>query len=227
MTKLLKEKREITNLWLKAFPMLSKCGTNKLYGILGPFVLGIELIKLPYSDDYRPHFLLYPLYGTKFGNQLKKCLDYPVLLFEFNDSKNLSYSIPYVDGVNLTNEAILSVKHYLPFDLASKKISLSDIYKLLDLVIVDKIIPGKEAEIYKIKYLSSIYLSLEHTHKVLREIENKKINWNMERFEFFYGNYEEWINSLKEIDREDFLSIIDQNKKEKKIERLKVFDFIF
>jgi len=80
-----KTKKIVTKEWLRAFPSLRPYAQNKLYKVIGAFICGIELIKLPHIDSYRPHFVIYPIY--KKDN--KSCLDYPVLMFEFYNSKKL------------------------------------------------------------------------------------------------------------------------------------------
>lgn len=54
-------KNEIEQQWLDAFPKLKKFGQKKYCLILDPVLIGIELIKIPRTDSYRPHFVCYPL----------------------------------------------------------------------------------------------------------------------------------------------------------------------
>ena len=74
--------------WLNEYNGLKKFKNGKLYCITGPFILGVELIKLPRVQEYRPHFVVYSLYGLPVGTTLKACLSYPIILFEFYVEKN-------------------------------------------------------------------------------------------------------------------------------------------
>ncbi len=50
------EKKKVAAEWQSSFPELTQYAENKLYKLLGPLIIGIELIKLPRSPKYRPHF---------------------------------------------------------------------------------------------------------------------------------------------------------------------------
>ena len=58
--------------WINALPNLAAYAQNKLYKIVGPSVMGIELIKLPGTPEYRPHFVCYPLWKEN----LKECFEW-------------------------------------------------------------------------------------------------------------------------------------------------------
>jgi hypothetical protein len=51
-------KKEIINNWSNDFVNLSVYAQNKLYKICGAFVLGIEILNLPKTEDYRPFCML-------------------------------------------------------------------------------------------------------------------------------------------------------------------------
>ena len=55
-------KKQVAEDWQNAFPQLVKYAQNKYYKILGSVIVGIELIKLPKAEDYRPHFVIYSLW---------------------------------------------------------------------------------------------------------------------------------------------------------------------
>ena len=69
-------KKKVTEEWLNAFPQLSAFTQNKLYKVVGPYVIGIELIKSPFTEGYSPYFVIYPLWKK----DVKTSLDYPILL---------------------------------------------------------------------------------------------------------------------------------------------------
>jgi hypothetical protein len=99
-------KKKISHNWLNEFPELSLFAQNKLYKVLGLFIIGIEIIKMPGSDDYRPYFVCYPLWK----DNLKKCLEDPIILQEILDSKDFQFNIPYVEHVKFFHEAVLCTK---------------------------------------------------------------------------------------------------------------------
>lgn len=54
-------KKKIVDDWKEAFPELSAFSTIKLYKVIGPVVVGLELPSVPYSkDEYRIYFVSYP-----------------------------------------------------------------------------------------------------------------------------------------------------------------------
>jgi hypothetical protein len=99
-------KRKIVEDWLNAFPQLSQFSVDKLYKIVGPVVIGLELIKLPMNDTYRPHFVLYPLWKS----DVKQSLEFPILLNEYYDSRRFQYSIPYEKHADYFEEIINTIR---------------------------------------------------------------------------------------------------------------------
>ena len=61
--------------WLTAFPQLSEFSTNKLLKIVGPLLVGVEIIQIN-TEEYRPHFVIYPLWKL----DVKSCLEFPIIL---------------------------------------------------------------------------------------------------------------------------------------------------
>jgi hypothetical protein len=57
--------------WENALPQLTLYAKNKLYKRVRPLIAGIELIKLPMSDEYSPHFVIYPLWKKTEGRENK------------------------------------------------------------------------------------------------------------------------------------------------------------
>src|SRR5688572_26669800 len=85
-------KKNIKLDWLGAFPNLRAHSQNKFYKILGPTIIGIELINLPNQPAYRPHLVCYPLWKEN----LKACLDGSFMLMEFENHRRMQFSIPYL-----------------------------------------------------------------------------------------------------------------------------------
>jgi hypothetical protein len=77
--------------WLKAFPILSRYKKGKYYKIVGPLIVGLEMVRLNYIECYRPHFVAYGLWE----NSLNSCLKVPEILFEIKGSNGRTLNIPY------------------------------------------------------------------------------------------------------------------------------------
>ena len=45
--------RNINKDWKSAFPKLKSIGTNRLFEIVGPLLIGIELVKSKFGDNYK------------------------------------------------------------------------------------------------------------------------------------------------------------------------------
>ncbi|CAA0211195.1 conserved hypothetical protein [Tenacibaculum maritimum] len=211
-------KKETIRLWLDAYPSLHNYSNTKLYSILGPFVIGIELIKLPRVDNYRPHFVLYPLYC----NNLKTCLSYPIFLLEFFNKKGLEYSIPYnMDDKSLFNDVKNSINNKISKEVG-KDMPISTIFKLIDEQIGSHItkLQLKQPEFYEVKYYSALYVSNDKANTVLEEIQKEHKSWDMNKFNTYYGDYNEWYDSLKGKDRNSFLKLINKNKSDEKLGKL-------
>jgi hypothetical protein len=99
--------------WQKALPQLSQYAYNKFYKIIGPVITGIELIKLPCTREYRPHFVCYPLWE----DGIKNCLQYPIILQEFKGRKGLQIDIGYEKHSSSYQEALGYVKAQMPVTL--------------------------------------------------------------------------------------------------------------
>ena len=79
----LKIKKEIFKAWQNAFPQLTLYSQNNLYKKVGPIIIGIELIRLPRTEEYRPHFVMYPLWKK----DILTCLSIPIILKEYKNKK--------------------------------------------------------------------------------------------------------------------------------------------
>ena len=221
------DKKEIANIWMAAYPSLYPYTKDKLYMVLGSFVMGIEIIKLPKVDDYRPHFVLYPLYGNLSGNKLKDCMNYPVILLEFFNNKGLQYSIPYKNSSTLTQEVIKAVAEQLPFKIGGDA-KISSILKFVDSQINSKLvkIQLKQPEFFEVKYYSALYVSEAEAEKVLKQIQKDSKSWDMKQFKTYYGDFDIWYDTLVKTKRDKFVALIEKNKLDKKLEKLPVSDLV-
>lgn len=217
------DKKGIVDMWLEAYPSLYPYTQDKLYMVLGSFVMGIEIVKLPRFDNYRPHFVLYPLYGNLSGDKLKDCMNYPILLLEFFNKKGLQYSIPYKNSSSLTQEVIKAVTQQLPFKIGDD-VKISTMHKLIDSQINSQLVKMqlKQPEFFEVKYYSALYVSETEAEKVLKQIQKDSKSWDMNQFNTYYGDFDIWYNTLAQTQRNKFVAVIEKNKSDKKLEKLSV-----
>ena len=218
-----KTKKIITEEWLRAFPGLSAYAQNKLYKIMGPFLCGIELINLPRSANYRPHFVIYSLYKE----DLESCLKYPTLMFEFHDSKKLQLDLPYDDayGEFKLAQSIVSSSLKIQFN---GNVSLGNFFGLVDDNLKNNMIfkfhSGKIASLLELKFYAALFVNSEvEMNAIINQIQIESEGWDMQIFEKRYGRFDKWIQKLQVtmLNRYEFLEQIEANKQNKKILRLK------
>lgn len=223
-----KLKNNVKDAWLGAFPSLTAYNQSKLYKIIGPFICGIELINLPHSEKYRPHFVMYPLYRK----DIKSCLNYPAVMFEFYNNKNLQFDLAYTGmGDDLTEAlSIVSTSVQISFQ---NDVSLNSFYSLLDYVqkidTTYKTVAGRNASLLEVMFYGTLYVGSEiETQNILDRIEQSSKNWNMKIFESWFGNFGLWFQELQNIasSRDFFLDQIRSNKLDKKISKLNSSELI-
>ena len=73
---------------------------------LSSIIIGLELIKSPFMDNYSPYFVIYPLWKE----DIKTSLDYPILLKAFKNKKGFQYDILFEKHSVFFNDVLDSVK---------------------------------------------------------------------------------------------------------------------
>jgi hypothetical protein len=204
--------------WMSNFPQLSIYSQDKLYKILGCFVIGIELIKLPRSEEYSPHFVMYPLWKMGVG----KCLEAPVLMKQLYNKKSLQFKIAYDKHANLFDDAVKNFKEQ-DFISMNGDVALGTILALIDSMFNSVLVKSNSAEqakLLEMEFYSALYVEdRNQADDILNSIHNAKQNWNMQLFEIWYGKFDLWIHKL-EGHLQDFkpiLKIIEDNKTASKI----------
>ncbi|GEN71298.1 hypothetical protein [Chryseobacterium lathyri] len=217
-----KTKKIIKEEWLSAFPGLSAFSQNKLYKIIGPAICGIELINLPRSENYRPHFVIYPLYKA----DIKSCLAYPVLMFEFYNGRNLQLDLPYNDVNEKLKEAIQIVSDSLQLSLEDD-VPLNSFYNLIDDVqkydSTYQSATASNASLLEFRFYLALYAGSEsQIQSTLDQIERASKNWNLKIFEAAFGDFGAWFQKLQHVaSNKDFLlKQVEANKLDKKISQL-------
>jgi hypothetical protein len=220
-------KKRVTDEWLYSIRQLSAFTQNKLYRVVGCLIIGVELVQLPKVEDYRPHFVLYPLWKSDFKN----CLDNPTILLEISNKRGLQFSIPYLKNSTYFNEAIECLKKQVPI-LLTEHVQLKSLFDLVDSLFIDILVKSnsaQQAKLFELKFYSALYTGNQsHVQSVFNQIQKASKNWNMQMFEMWYGKFDLWFQGLQEnaSNREDFIKQIEGNKQDKKILKLRNSELI-
>lgn len=214
-------KKKVIEDWQNAFPQLALYAQDKLYKVVGATLIGLELIKLPRTEEYRPHFVVYPLWKK----DVKASLDFPFILKEYSNKKGLQYSIPYERHSAFFSDVIESVKKQtpLPFD---SNISLKKIVSVIDEHSKTPPLSAApnsylQATLQEAKLKTALFIGVTEAQSVLEQI-NKR-NWDTSHFKACGVDVNEWLQSLQTTisNRDEFLKQIEANKQDKKISQLK------
>ena len=214
-------KKKVVKEWQNAFPQLTLYSQNKLYKIIGAIVTGIELIKLPRTEEYRPHFVIYPLWKK----DVKACLDVPIILQEYYNRKGLQFSIPYEKHGIYFEEVLGSVKKQTPLSFAGD-VSLKKLFDIIDEY--SKMPPLSaspnsylQAKLQEARLEIALCISSNNeVQNVLAQIQKRK--WNIGHFAMWNIDFNEWLKGLQEKvnHSKEFLNRIAVNKQDKKLEKL-------
>ncbi|WPV66707.1 hypothetical protein [Chitinophaga sp. LS1] len=215
-------KKDILNDWSKEFQGLSPYAQNKLYKVIGPFVTGVEIFKLPRADDYRPYFVCYPLWKS---NE-KECLEESIILQEIKNKRGLQFNIPYIKHSVFYREAVECAIKQIPISF-DRDVSLSNLFDAINnqfSYILIKSSPVQQAKLLEAKIFAALYINdMVSIKKVLEEVNKSFQNWRPDLFEWKFGKPGNWLQGLQKIvnNREGFLKQVKANKQEKKIIKLK------
>lgn len=220
-------KKSVNEEWLNAFPQLSSFAQNKLYKIVGLCIIGIELIKSPFSEEYSPYFVIYSLWEK----DSKSCFSGPILMNRLINKKGLQFDIPYVKHSTYFSDAIECFEKQIPVSL-NGEITLKSLFEFIDSLFSEMLVKtnsAQQAKLFELKFYSALYIGNQaQIQNVLNQIQKVSKNWNMQMFELWYGNFDLWIQGLqeRESNREDFIKQIGVNKQDKKILKLKSSELI-
>lgn len=220
-------KKKVTEDWLNFFSQLSAFAQNKLYKVVGPCIIGIELIKSPFSDNYSPYFVVYSLWRK----DAKSCLTGPILMGRLRNKKGLQFDIPYEKHTTYFNEAIECFKKQIPVSL-NGDVTLKSLFEYVDDMFDDMLIKrssAEQAKLFELKFYMALYTENQsQVQNVLNQIQQASKNWNMQMFETWYGKFDSWLQGLQESgsSREELLKQIEANKQDKKISQLKRSELI-
>jgi hypothetical protein len=213
-------KKKVIEDWQNAMPQLCLYAQDKLYKVVGSIIVGLELIKLPRAKEYRPHFVIYPLWKK----DVKSNLDYPILIKEFYNKKGLQYSIPYENHSSFFNDVLNSIKKQSPLPFEGN-IFLKKLMFLLDDHSQKPPLSAApnsylQAVLQEAKLKIALSISSEEAQSILEQI-NKR-SWDVSHFKACGVNVSNWLQSLQEVinNRDEFLKQIETNKQDKKLAKL-------
>ena len=215
--------------WQETFYGLYPVSKNKLYKIVGPFILGIELIKIPGIKAYKPYFDIYPLYDTA----VKNCLNRSLFLIEFRNDRDRPFEIRYDDKFGQMQLAQESVKNTLTFNLNEPFVAYGSFIELIDYYLYKydhgmfKSHSGNRANMLEIKFYASLY-AFKNPETILKEIAGDQKSWDMVTFNNWHGDYETWLNNLQENLNQPalFFNVINKNKIDKSINKIPVAELL-
>jgi len=214
-------KKKVVEDWIKAFPQLALYTQDKFYKVAGPVIIGLELIKLPRTEEYRPHFVIYPLWKK----DVKTSLNVPIILQEYHNKKGLQYSILYQKHNVFFEDAAESVRKQTPLsfegDISFKKLSsvFDDYSKKPPLSAAPN--SYLQAVLQETLFEIALFISSVDANNILQQI-NKR-NWDANHFRMCGFEIDKWLQDLqvKLNSREELLKQIEVNKQDKKLSQLK------
>lgn len=218
-------KKQVAEDWQSAFPQLVKYAQNKYYKILGSVVVGIELINLPKAEGYRPHFVIYPLWGNNSGKDLKACLSAPIVLKEFFNRKGLQFSIPFLKHSSNFPEALKAVKNQLPFSMVGD-VSLEKVLSAMDEYSKTPPLSAAPNSYLQASLMESKLemVICSGNEKLVQGIfsQIKRRSWDIDHFALWGIKYEDWLKNVenKITNKNELLSRLETNKQDKKLEKL-------
>lgn len=217
---------EVKKDW-KSIPYFKQYTPTKYYAILGCFVVGFNLISIPGHGEYRPHFVIYPLWK----NTLKEVFSYPFVCLSTIDEKGLDIDIPY-DCHTLYFSLFMHCCER-QFDVFfNAKISVKNILFYLNIRQQDRI--AQINVINKILLLECKWFFLLYINdnkglkELLKYIRNNKDTERMKSINFWGKTYDEWLESLISMtnDRDTFLKQIEININSEKLRKLPRYNLI-
>ncbi|MGG5507252.1 MULTISPECIES: hypothetical protein [unclassified Myroides] len=214
-------KKEIINAWSDNLVDLPVYSVNKLFKVCGPFLLGIELLKLPGVEEYRPLFVCFPLWKS----DIKQCLDEPVFMQGIYNYKGLQFDIPYTEHVTLFQEALTCTTEQASI-LMCKSVSKDQLMIVIEKQFSEGIViasPVGQLKLLEAQLLVALYLNDEDLFdKTFTRLGYLVSTYDKKYVEWKYGKVEDWLQSLYDlkVNRETFLKQIESNKQDKKIAKL-------
>lgn len=223
-------KKKVIEDWKAAFPYLSMYSQNKLYKLIGPLITGIELLKLPRTGEYRPYFVIYSLCGNAMGNDIKACLEGPIVLIPCYDKKGFQFDIHYEKHDMLFRDAADCLRKQSPLSF-EKDLAISKLYDVIysySNTAPLSAAPNSylQAALQKDRLKVALYIGIKEAEEVLDEIIKR--DWDTKSFKNWNVDIIDWFQSLHEIiaNRDNMMKQIEINRHDKKIAKLQSSELI-
>lgn len=214
-------RKKVNSDWQNAFPELSLFAQDKLYKIVGPFVIGLELIKLPRLDEYRPHFAMYPLWRS----DIKECLSIPIIIKEYYDRRGFQFSIPYDKHDGFFREVLDCVEKQTLLAFVGE-ISIRKVISKLDDYSKGPPLNASpnsylQAAIQEAKLRIALYIDLAGAQSIFGQIVKRK--WDIHHFKACGVDVDKWLHSLQIAvsNRNDFLKQLENNLSDIRLSSIK------
>lgn len=213
-------KNKVNEIWQNAFPELTFYAKGKFYKKLGPIIMGLELVQLPRSKNYRPYFVMYPLWKA----DVKSIFEEPIILEEFYNARGGQYSISYENLTATTEEVLDSVRKRIPLKLQGD-VALNSVFLAIDRYAKESHLSAAptsylQAKLFEAKLYLSLYIDVASASILLDKI--RKINWDQNHFKAFNVEVDKWISELKNVveNRNSTLIDIAANKNNPKLSKI-------
>ncbi|EHQ41709.1 hypothetical protein [Myroides odoratus] len=215
-------KKEIINDWASNLVELTIYSSSRLLKIYEPFVLGIELFKVPGEEKYRPIFVCYPLWKK----DIKKCFEEPVFMQEICNNKGLQFNVFYEKHRDFFREALICTKEQAPI-LDNKNVALGQLVEVVEKQFSEGIVkasPVGQVKLLEAQFIAAVYFNdIRLSEKTLDRIRKLIVTYDSKFLEWKYGKLDDWLTDLEliRVNREKLVYQIEINKQDKKIAKLK------
>jgi hypothetical protein len=208
--------------WIASFPSLYPYNDKLLIKFLDPFIIGLNLVKLPFADAYRPYFEIHPAWKK----EVKECIKIREISYEFKNKKGFQFNIPYLDHNIFFNEAKTCAEEQQIFSF-NGDVKFEHFIEGLDLyskMPVAKSFGSRErCKVLRLKFYVALYLNdTLKMEEILNTMIAESREWDMVRVENYFGDFRVLMNSLYAMvnEREKFMNQIDENKRSKRVSKL-------
>lgn len=208
--------------WKEYFPELAFVGKNRLLRGIGPFLIGYELVRLRGDERYRPHFVLYGLWGRTHESGPIAILEGPDILYEYHDERNLQINIDYLQST----EGLLPTLDYVKSQdglITSSIITLDDILAFLERTKARREfrdVAFQVGAIYGCMVAATVYFGDRvKGNRLIDEVKILAQNWNPDHFKCWKPDLNLWFAELEEkvCNSEVFIAEVEENKKDKRL----------
>jgi hypothetical protein len=213
--------KKMMNDWREEFHEFKLYTPVKLFKVVGPLVMGIEMQNLLGNEEYRPHLSCYGLWGEGLNDSLK-C---PAVYVEHHNRKGLQFNIEY--RVHIASSGMPEFGEMLREQVSVPfvgDVTLAQLHLELD----------KYIERYKVSYpiimdamgmkvKSALYVGED---KMAEELYNHLVaftrDWYHPYDEHFPERRKAWLAAIQNTldHRDDFMRIIEENLMHPKIAKL-------